>query len=276
MSRYIGNLDPFHVPEGRPMSSRLLRICIGVLAAWLLLDRTAERVVAQDERTATLRIRFKVHGGVPKQRMINPPGVLPPIPDESLVVNPLNGGVQNVFFYVQTGRTGTKLPPVPPTQKTVRVDIQNGRLNQHAFIMQAGDKLQMRNKDPSGYNLSFAFFKNPAATILLQGNAPATLTIKQSEPAPTPIRCTVKPWVSASVLVLDHPYAAVSDEDGFCEIKGLPVGKEIIFRANHETLSFSNVIISGLPQVWKRNRFEATLTPGLNDFGVVELPWNRR
>ncbi len=39
------------------------------------------------------------------------------------------------------------------------------------------------------------------------------------------IKCDVHAWMSAYVHVLDHPFHAVTGEDGTFEIKGLPPGE---------------------------------------------------
>ena len=50
-----------------------------------------------------------------------------------------------------------------------------------------------------------------------------------------PFKCDVHGWMNAYVGVLDHPYFAVSKEDGSFEIKGLPPGTYTI-EAWHEKL----------------------------------------
>jgi hypothetical protein len=39
-----------------------------------------------------------------------------------------------------------------------------------------------------------------------------------------PVKCDVHPWMNAYIHVLDHPYFAVTQQDGTFEIKGLPPG----------------------------------------------------
>jgi carboxypeptidase family protein len=50
-----------------------------------------------------------------------------------------------------------------------------------------------------------------------------------------PVGCDVHPWMRAYVSVLDHPFYAVTNEDGTFEIKGLPAG-EYEVEAYHEKL----------------------------------------
>ena len=41
-----------------------------------------------------------------------------------------------------------------------------------------------------------------------------------------PVNCNIHPWMQAHILIQDHPYMAVSGEDGTFEIKNLPAGKQ--------------------------------------------------
>ena len=50
-----------------------------------------------------------------------------------------------------------------------------------------------------------------------------------------PFKCDVHGWMNAYVGVLDHPYFAVTDEDGKFELKTLPPGTYTI-EAWHEKL----------------------------------------
>ena len=52
------------------------------------------------------------------------------------------------------------------------------------------------------------------------------LTIKALKAAPSPVRvdCNIHPWMKAYLFVFDHPYFAVTDENGQFEIKLAPAG----------------------------------------------------
>jgi hypothetical protein len=49
------------------------------------------------------------------------------------------------------------------------------------------------------------------------------------------IGCNIHPWMSAKVLVFDHPYYAVTNEKGEYEIKNAPAGAEVVFTHWHES-----------------------------------------
>jgi hypothetical protein len=45
------------------------------------------------------------------------------------------------------------------------------------------------------------------------------------EKPPIQYKCTIHGWMTGYVRVFDHPYYAVTDDDGRFEIKNAPVGK---------------------------------------------------
>src|SRR5262249_15042416 len=46
--------------------------------------------------------------------------------------------------------------------------------------------------------------------------------------------CLYHPWMRATVWGSDHPYAAVTDDDGKATLKNVPTGVELEFYAWHE------------------------------------------
>ena len=67
--------------------------------------------------TGTLRLTFLYGGEVPVPKPIRV-GMAGPcaeaaLVDQRLLVNPRTKGIQNMVVYLDTGRTGTKLPPIP-------------------------------------------------------------------------------------------------------------------------------------------------------------------
>ena len=227
------------------------------------------------EETGTLRMTFKLKGDAAKKDPIAPNvdqafcGKLP-IPDESLIVNPKNKGIKNVIIYVYTGRRGTKLPEMELKAKTHILANKNCRFEPHVVIAKKGDTIKVTNPDQVTHNANFQFFNNVAQNVTVPPGAFVDIELEEDEPAPTPVACNIHSWMKAQVLVCDHPFAAVSDDDGVLEIKGLPVG-EVTFRANHETGSLKEVVVDGEDTSWRSSRFEVDIKPGVNEMNV-EIP----
>lgn len=84
--------------------------------------------------------------------------------------------------------------------------------------------------------------------------------MKVAESLPTQIKCDIHPWMSAYVLVLDHPYAAVTDQYGKFKIENLPAG-ELEFRYWHERPGYVEKSV--------KIKIEAGTT---KDLGTIKVP----
>jgi hypothetical protein len=142
-----------------------------------------------------------------------------------------DGGLANVFVYVKSGPTGTH--PVP-TEPAV-IDQQGCNYTPHVVAMQAGQPLKIKNSDDTLHNI------HPRPTVNAEFNIgqprkgmETTKTFDKKE-VMFPVGCDVHPWMRAYISVLDHPYYAVTKEDGTFEIKGLPPGDYEV-EAYHEKL----------------------------------------
>jgi hypothetical protein len=60
------------------------------------------------------------------------------------------------------------------------------------------------------------------------------LTLKPYEKKEVTLDCKIHPWMTAYAWALDHPYAAVTDENGNFEIKDVPLGADLQVVVWHE------------------------------------------
>ena len=77
--------------------------------------------------------------------------------------------------------------------------------------------------------------RNNTENFVVQANDRKGIAIKMklAETAPIDVKCDIHSWMSAKWLVVDHPYAAVTDADGKFKIEKLPIGQHK-FRVWHE------------------------------------------
>ena len=251
-----------------------LRNALGAVALTLVCVTTT---LAQD--VGDLKITFKLKGDAPKLGNVKVTTDKQfcgkkDVPDQRLTVGE-ERGIKNVVVYVYTGRRGTDLPEQKPQLRTLTLDNKACMFEPHVLITQVGDTIDVRNPDEVGHNTNLAFFNNPAQNFTIPAGQSKQVELKESEPAVIPVACNIHPWMVAHLLVVDHPFAGISNEDGVVEIKGIPVPKkgEIVFRAWHEVGTFKNEIyIDGKKDKWKSNKFEVEIKPGKNDLGIVEVP----
>jgi plastocyanin len=254
--------------------ARRTAIVCTCLAALASTATSTSSVTAQD---ATLKMRFVYEGTPPEVKNIDPNKDLEfcgkhDIPNERLVINPENKGIQNVIVHVYSRSSGKDLPKTTPPSATHVLANDKCRFEPHIVIAQAGDTLKITNPDPVGHNANISFFKNTAVNLMIPAGQEKEVKIKEEEPAPIPVECNIHPWMRAYVVVLDHPFAAVSNADGELVIEGLPAGKEIEFAVRYDGGKLEDVTVGGKKTSWKRQRFEVDLKAGENDLGDVLVP----
>jgi plastocyanin len=147
---------------------------------------------------------------------------------EAVIVNG-NGTLKNVFVYVKSGLSGKF--PVPAN--TVTFDQQGCTYHPHVLGMMVGQKLEVKNSDPTLHNVH-SLAKNTKGFNVAQPKQgmKMTQTFDKAE-VMVKVKCEVHNWMNAWIGVLDHPFFAVSDDKGTFEIKNLPAG-EYELEAWHE------------------------------------------
>jgi hypothetical protein len=140
--------------------------------------------------------------------------------DESLVVGK-SGALANAFIYVKSGLEG-KTFAIPPTPVTI--DQSGCWFRPRVMGIQAGQILQVINSDPVTHNI------HPMAEVNREwnhsqgaGDPPIARRFLKAE-IMIRVKCNIHSWMHAFIGVLDHPYFAVSKDDGSFAIKNLPPG----------------------------------------------------
>ena len=152
-----------------------------------------------------------------------------PIFSEQVVVND-DGTLQNVFVYVKSGLEGKAFAP---SSEMVKIDQVGCIYKPHVVGVQIGQTLRVTNSDPTLHNVhplprtNSEFNKSQAA-----GAGPIDSTFDKVE-LMIPVKCNIHPWMRAYINVVEHPFFAVTGEDGSFTIEGLPPG-EYTIEAAHE------------------------------------------
>ena len=225
-----------------------------------------------------LRIRFQYAGDFPVPQRIEVNKDVwfcrqHAITDQRLLVSPENRGIENVVVYVYTGRGGSDLAKTQQRNEIQVLAMQKCQFQPRIVTAQVGDTLKVTNPDPVGHNANISFLKNLPRGATVPSGTPSVHKLQVAEPVPIPVWCNIHPWMKAYVVILDHSYVAVSDEDGSLLIENLPEGEELTFRVFHEAATgpLDQVIVNGNLQAWPGNRFSMNIGPGINDYGTVTL-----
>ena len=87
-----------------------------------------------------------------------------------------------------------------------------------------GQELVIRNSDMMTHNTrSYAFRNRPFNIAQPSGADERTKVFKRPEKA-IQMGCDIHSWMKAFVFAMDHPFFAVSDENGKYSIQGVPPG----------------------------------------------------
>ncbi|HEY3965782.1 MAG TPA: hypothetical protein VGM05_14585 [Planctomycetaceae bacterium] len=147
--------------------------------------------------------------------------------DDFIVNEKADNGVANVVIYLKKAPEGYKAGPVPEAPAVF--DQQGCRFIPHVLAVRCKQKILIKSNDPVPHNTNITPVRNNGFNQLIQpGNREGVeFKFPKPESLPIPVKCDLHPWMKAHQLPLDHPFFAVTDENGKFEIKGLPPGKHM-------------------------------------------------
>ncbi len=151
-----------------------------------------------------------------------------PVMPETVVVD-AQGMLKNAFVYVKDGLPeGSYDAPSEP----VKLDQKDCEFSPRVFGVMAGQPLRLGNNDAFLHNVSSpefnqAFTRGASRDVELD-NPSVMVTVK----------CDVHPWMRAYAGVVEHPYFAVTGDDGGFTIEHLPDG-EYTVAVWHEKLGMA-------------------------------------
>jgi hypothetical protein len=143
-----------------------------------------------------------------------------------------DGKLGNVFVYVKDGLGDYSFEtPTAPAM----IDQKNCRYTPHVFGMRVGQPLEISNSDPTLHNIHALPTNNQEFNTGQPIQGMKTTHVFTAKEVMVPFKCDVHGWMNAYVGVLDHPYFAVTAQDGAFSLKNLPPGTYTL-EAWHEKL----------------------------------------
>jgi hypothetical protein len=159
-----------------------------------------------------------------------------PVVDESVLTGK-DGGVKNIVVWLRPD-TANRADPFPadkvkpelakaaPVERVI--DQPCCQFIPRVTAARTGDKLVVKNSAKVAHNTNISGGdENPALVFninLPAGGATPAVELK-AQRTPIPFKCDIHPWMKGFVRVFDHPYFAVTDDNGKFTIKDAPVGK---------------------------------------------------
>lgn len=203
-AKSASEVPPLHVaqaPEGAPAEQPAGSASVAGSATFSGTPPAAERVKMDADPQCALQHTDAVH-------------------KPEVVVN-ANGTLKHVFVYVKQGLEGRSFA-APTSPATLN---QRGCMyDPHVFGIRVGQPLEIVNDDATLHNVNCKATKSKPFNL-----AQPTKGMKSNKQFAAPEMmvkcvCNVHPWMAAYIGVVEHPYFAVTGDEGTFTLAGLPAG----------------------------------------------------
>lgn len=196
------------------------------------------------------------------------------VKDESLIVNKVNHGIQNVCVWLLR-RPGDlfSVDDSNQAEQPKRVmALTAGNFSPHIAILRTPQTLAIRNADSWGYNIMADGQRNnrPFSELLKPGDS-IEKRFEFKEDYPVRLTSTIHPWIAGSILALDQPFGAITDDDGRLTINDIPAGKWPFVIWHERCGSVKELSRAGQPLELPDGLMWYTINPGANDIGEFAL-----
>ena len=148
-----------------------------------------------------------------------------PLVSERLIVDSSSKGVKNVLVYLNKPTSVSDEAKKATAAANVVFDQTKCVFEPHVLAVMVKTPILLKSSDPVNHNIN-AKLKSAAFNKLLSAKAEEKYTPMGAERLPAEVTCDIHPWMRAWWMVLDHPYFAVTNEQGEFEIKHVPAGTQ--------------------------------------------------
>ncbi len=148
--------------------------------------------------------------------------------DRSLSVDSETKGIRYglAFLFRPKGANPSRVQQIVTSNAEVVIDQKNCEFLPYIDAIYKDQKLKFTSSDPVSHNVRYSGFTIGSYNQILPPQGSDTISFKAGERRPTPVFCDIHPWMKGWFMVLDHPFFAVTQEDGSFEIQGVPAGTQ--------------------------------------------------
>lgn len=142
------------------------------------------------------------------------------------------GRVRNAVVYVKLGLPAQRAPA--PTEPVI-LDQRGCMYDPHVLALRAGQTLVVRNSDATLHNVHVSPQSNRGFNIGQPIRGLEAKRVFDKAEVGIKVVCDIHGWMGGAIAVFDHPWFAVTGEDGSYSLEGLPAGDYVV-EVWHETL----------------------------------------
>jgi hypothetical protein len=237
---------PFRRLPLRNLGSRALRVpVLMLLLSPLLLTACGERPPVRGSVSG--RVTFEGEAPKPEDLDLSSAPICAslhegPVPDRKIRVGP-EGGLADAFVVVENPPAGA-VPPAPEEPVVLR---QRGCLFEPRVLgVRVDQPLVVRNEDPTYHNVVAEPEVNPGFDLSQPFEGMESRMVFEQPELMIPVRSEAQPWMKAWLCVVDHPWFAVTGEDGGFVLEDLPAG-DYTLEVRHEVLGRRQVSVTVPP-----------------------------
>jgi plastocyanin len=143
-----------------------------------------------------------------------------PVYDESVLAGK-GGTLANAFVYIKSGLEGKTFEPV---QSAVQLDQHGCMFVPRIIALRNGQTLDVKNSDSVSHNIHPVPANNREFSEQQSPDAPDIQHRFPRAEVMIPVKCNVHSWMRAYIGVVEHPYFAVTGEDGSYSWENVPPG----------------------------------------------------
>jgi plastocyanin len=149
------------------------------------------------------------------------------IVDRDLIVDPKTKGIKfGVAYLVRPkGQNPEAVKALVAKTAIAEIDQKNCEFLPYVLAVHQDQQVNFKSSDPVNHNIRLTPFTNNPFNTILPANGSMTKQFAAERRA-IPIACDIHPWMKGYLMVFDHPFFAVTGDDGSFEIQGVPAGEQ--------------------------------------------------